>query len=226
MACGTADVMIWNVLENANCSFRSKAVDKKFCRHCDNVTGVCDRKSCPLANSQYATTRLVAGKLYLETKTAERAHMPNKLWDKIELPEDILKGMDMIQEELVNYYDDWIIEKCKQRYVRLVETLNNMRAMRKAPKVKELPIKKRIERRNAAREERALSVAHVAHHVKEELLKRLNEGVYGEIYNLEEDEFNEALDEYEQPMEFVDEDDFEEIEEYDEEEEKAELVHA
>ena len=226
MACGNADIMIWNVLEYSNCTYRTRAVDQNFCRSTENVTGLCNRKSCPLANSQYSTTRLEKGKVYLLLKTPERAHMPAKLWEKVELPEDVVKGMDIIDEQL-QYWDEWLVEKVKQRYVRILETLENMREMRKAPKVRELPIKNKAEKRNKAREEKALSVAHVSYRVKEELLDRLKNGVYGEIYNLKEDEFNEALDEMEQPVEFIDESELEEVYDYDdEEEEKAELANA
>ena len=130
---------------------------------------------------------------------------------------------DVIEEEL-QYWDEWLIEKVKQRYVRLHETLENMRRMKQAPKVKALPIKNKLEKRNRARERRALNVAHVEYTVKEELVKRLHDGVFGEIYNLEEEKFTEALDTLEQPIEFVDESDFEEMEEYEEEEPEKELV--
>ena len=220
-SCGTSDILIWKTIKDTNCRYSAKTEFQMFCRSPENVTGICDRKSCPLANSQYATTRLENGKIYLTIKTPERVHMPNRTWQKIELPEDRLKAFDIINEHL-QYWDSWLIEKVQQRYIRIVETLEKMREMRKAPKVKELPIKKRVEKRNASREKRALSVAHIEYRVKEELLQRLREGVYGEIYNLEEDAFNEALDEYEEPpVEFVDESDFD-IEEYDDEEDEKE----
>jgi protein MAK16 len=149
--------------------------------------------------------------------------MPVKQWQRIELPEEIEAGMQIIDREL-QYWDDWLIDKVKFRYGRIVETLANMRRLRQAPKVKVLPIKGRVERRNKSREERALSVAHIQDTVKAELVTRLKEGVYG-IYNLEEDEFKEALDTYEQEIEFVDESDFDEDEEG-EEEEQAELAPA
>lgn len=156
MACGTADILIWQTLSESNCTYRSKAEDQLFCRSVENATGLCDRKSCPLANSQYATTRLIAGKIYLEIKTPERAHTPAKMWQKIELSENVSEAMDVIEEEL-QYWDEWLIEKVKQRYVRLHETLENMRRMKQAPKVKALPIKNKLEKRNRARERRALS---------------------------------------------------------------------
>jgi protein MAK16 len=166
----------------------------------------------------------VAGKITLEMKTPERAHTPAKLWQKIELPEDVSEGMTIIEREL-QYWDEWLIEKVKQRYVRIVETLERMRKLRQAPKVKEIAIKRRVEKRTKAREQKALSVAHVDYVTKQELLKRLREGVYGEIYNMEKEEFEEALDEYAEDMEFVDESDLEDVEEeVDEDIEELELA--
>lgn len=220
MACGTADSHIWEILEYGNCSFKAKSETINFCRNPDNVTGVCDRKSCPLANSKYATVRLVKGTIILQMKTAERAHMPNRLWEKIELPEDAEAAQKIIAEQLM-YWDEWLIDKVKFRYTRLLEVLENMRRMRQeADKVKVVPIKKRVEKRNRSREARALNVAHVELTVKEELKRKMKAGEYGEVYNIDQTTFDDVLDDVEQPQEFVDESDFEEY--VDEEEELVE----
>lgn len=67
-------------------------------------TGLCNRQSCPLANSRYASVRPHPEKpnvLYLYMKTVERAHLPNRMWEKIRLPSNYQKALAMIDEKLM-----------------------------------------------------------------------------------------------------------------------------
>ncbi|KAL6543627.1 hypothetical protein OROGR_010124 [Orobanche gracilis] len=88
------DEVIWQVIRHNHCSFMAKIESGLFCRNLYNVTGICNQSSCPLANSPpYANTTL-----YM--KTIERAHMPNRLWERVKLPRNCEMALEIIDKHL------------------------------------------------------------------------------------------------------------------------------
>ena len=97
------DTVIWSLLDNGACSFRTKTQEKiALCRSPHSVDGLCRRTSCPLANSNYATILEDddSGELVLHVKTIERAAFPARLWEKTVLARNYQQALSQVQDAL------------------------------------------------------------------------------------------------------------------------------
>ncbi|KAF2002558.1 Mak16 protein [Amniculicola lignicola CBS 123094] len=181
-----ADDLVWNIIGTDFCSFKLKtSKDQTFCRNENNVTGFCSRQACPLANSRYATIRSdpATGTLYLYIKAIERSHLPTKWWEKIKLPKDYTKALELVDSQLA-YYPKFLVHKNKQRLTKLTQL--NIRIRKLAKEEERLGerlvprLAPKVARREAGRERKALAAAKVEREIERVLIDRLRSGAYGD----------------------------------------------
>lgn len=199
------DEMIWQVINIQFCSYKSTLAKSKganrdkrqFCKHPYSTTGLCNRSSCPLANSKYATVREENGRIHLYIKTVERAHSPKNLWEKIYLSRNYGKALAQLDEHLA-YFPKAQIHRNKQRLTKIHQYLLRMRKLKlreiNGRKASLTRVHRKVEQREERREKKALVAAKIENTIEKELVERLAKGTYGDIYNFPEVPYQKALE--------------------------------
>ncbi|GLU02683.1 hypothetical protein SLE2022_199240 [Rubroshorea leprosula] len=208
------DEVIWQIIRHNHCSFMSKINSGIFCRNPYNITGICNRSSCPLANSRYATIRDHNGVFYLYMKTIERAHQPKVLWETVKLPEQYEKALEIIGKHMV-YWPELLVNKIQQRLKKMSQTRTRMKKLALKTREKIMTTPRKEKKREARREKKAEEAALLEKSIEKELLTRLGQG---DIYNYPFEIYKKILDgeQADSEKEFAEAPEMEYVEAYDE----------
>jgi protein MAK16 len=208
------------VINHGHCSFKSKTETQNFCRNPYNVTGLCNRSSCPLANSRYATVVEDKGVCYLMMKTIERAHTPRKLWERVKLSKSYGAALEQLDSHL-QFWPKFLVHKTKQRLTKITQYLLRCRKLAKQTRPELITMPAKLEKREARREVKAEVAARLEASIEKELLERLKGGTYDGIYNFPSRQYAKVLSQHaEKDVDGLEED--EEADEDGEEEEDEE----
>ena len=165
------------IINQGHCSYKMKTTTETFCKNKYSVTGLCNRQSCPLANSKYATVVEEAGVAYLCMKTAERAHKPATLWHRVPLDKNYAKALKQV-DGLLQHWSKFLVHKSKQRLTKITQFFMRTRKLLKEKRPKIVTLPARQVQREARRESKAHVAAQLENSIEKALLERLKAGTY------------------------------------------------
>jgi len=174
------DRELWDTIGNKKkCSFKLDTKADTLCKNKYNVTGLCNEFSCPLANSKYATVRSVNEEMYLFIKEPERCRTPATMYEKIKLSGDYKEALLEIERNL-EFWDPEVIHKCKQRMTKLTEYHERLEYVKEHGQKEYMVRKTKMNRREKMRALKGLNTLNFEKNIGEELMMRLEAGIYGE----------------------------------------------
>ncbi|OLL23405.1 Protein mak16 [Neolecta irregularis DAH-3] len=205
-----SDEIIWQVINQDFCSYKLK-YNPLFLSNSLNYNP-------KLLSQRIQRLRTIEknGICYLYMKTAERAHMPSKLWERIKLKANYEQALQQIDDRLL-YWPNFLIHRCKQRLTKITQYLIKSRKLAASKQPVLIGIKPKIEKREKSRENKALAAAKLEKAIEKELVERLKSGAYGEMpLNVHEQVWKKVLQQREADTQEITDD--EEIDQPDHEE--------
>lgn len=187
------DETLWKSIGDKKfCSFKKKTNVAILCRNKNNVTGLCNSFSCPLANTKYASVRVVDEELFLFVKEPERIYTPKEEYEKIKLSKNYEEALEQIEKEL-EFFNPKLIHKCKQRLTKLVEYLERLEHFKEHGRTEFMVRKRKMNKKEKLAALQCLEDLDFEKEIGEELMMRLESGVYGEEMK---DRYHKAHEKY------------------------------
>uniref|UniRef100_A0A0E0LJ77 Ribosomal eL28/Mak16 domain-containing protein n=1 Tax=Oryza punctata TaxID=4537 RepID=A0A0E0LJ77_ORYPU len=134
------------------------------------------------------------GIFYLYMKTAERAHLPNKLWERVKLPRNYEKAIEVINKHL-EFWPKLLVHEIKQRLTKMTQYRIRTRKLELKVREKVMTMPRKQTRHQLRRMMAAEDAAQIEKIIQNELKERLeNSAVYDGIYSYPFKSFATILD--------------------------------
>ncbi|MEN2497875.1 MAG: ribosome biosynthesis protein [Marteilia pararefringens] len=199
-----SDDFVFLTLSKSFCSYQNKTKNLVSCRNKNNLTGICARAACPLANTEYATVVMNDDNtICLKVKIPELRHQPSREWKVIELDIDNKsKALQQIKEATAKH-TQWVTDKCKKKYLTFIEIAKNMQNTNQQKETL-IPLKRKVENQEKRRAEKAFLKSRLHKSIEKQLEERLKTGYYDDLYDIKSkatdsiaEKDSEAIDEAE-----------------------------